>query len=52
MLTFVEHVSDIHSYNTRSETADKLYIMSSRLDQLKPEFIFSIWRTAMEFFTG
>ena len=33
-----EHVSDIHSYNTRSETADKFYIMSSRLEQLKNSF--------------
>ena len=33
-----KHVSDIHSYNTRSATADKFYIMSSRLDQLKNSF--------------
>ena len=28
----------IHSYNTASATADKFYIMSSRLDQLKNSF--------------
>ena len=33
-----KHVSDIHSYNTRSATADKFYITSSRLDQLKNSF--------------
>ena len=27
-----------HSYNARSATADKFYIMSSRLDQLKNSF--------------
>ena len=33
-----------HSYNTRSATADKFYIMSSRLDQLKNSFSrFSAW---------
>ena len=46
-----KHVSDIHSYNTRSATADKFYIMSSRPWSTK-EFIFPIWRTAMEFFAG
>ena len=34
----LKHVSDIHSYKTRSATADKFYIMSSRLDQLKNSF--------------
>ena len=29
------HVSDIHSYNTRSETTNKFYVMSSLLEQLK-----------------
>ena len=33
-----KHVSDVHSYITRSATADKFYIMSSRLDQLKNSF--------------
>ena len=33
-----KHVSDIHSYNTRSATADKFYIMSSCLEQLKNSF--------------
>ena len=33
-----KHVSDIHSYNTRSATVDKFYIMSSRLVQLKNSF--------------
>ena len=33
-----KHVSDTHSYNTRSATAEKFYIMSSRLDQLKNSF--------------
>ena len=31
-------VSDIHSYNTRSATADKFYIMSLRLRQLKNSY--------------
>ena len=33
-----KHVSDIHFYNTRSAIADKFYIMSSLLDQLKNSF--------------
>ena len=32
------HVSDIHSYNTRSATTNKFYVMSSRLEQLKNSF--------------
>ena len=32
------HVSDIHSYNTRSGTTNKFYLMSSRLEQLKNSF--------------
>ena len=36
------HVSDIHSYNIRSETTKKFYVMSYLLVQLKNSF-FPIW---------
>ena len=32
------HVSDIYSYNTRSATTNKFYLMSSRLKQLNNSF--------------
>ena len=32
------HVSDIHSYNTRSATTNKFCVMSSSLEQLKNSF--------------
>lgn len=32
------HVSDIHSYNTRTATINKFYVMSSRLENLKNSF--------------
>ena len=32
------HVSHIHSYNTRSATTNKFYVMSSRLERLKNSF--------------
>ena len=37
-LNLFTHVSDIHSYNTRSATTNKFYVMSSRLEQLKNSF--------------
>ena len=33
-----KHVSDIHSYNTRSVTTNKFYVMPSRVDQQKNSF--------------
>ena len=30
-----KHVSDVHSYNTRSATTNKFYVMPSRIDQQK-----------------
>ena len=33
-----KHVSDIHSYNTKSVTTNKFYVMPSRVDQQKNSF--------------
>ena len=33
-----KHVSDVHSYNTRSATTNKFYVLPSRVDQQKNSF--------------